>query len=138
MAKKHSLLSIGILVFFFYYCCCWETVVVMAESDSESKSQNMAAYKDPKQPLNVRIKDLMSRMTLAEKIGQMTQIDRTVASREVLKKYNIGMYYKKKKSTIVFLISFTVGFLMNKKKHRECIERWWQCSCKTSISRNMG
>ncbi|KAL0369458.1 UNVERIFIED_CONTAM: Lysosomal beta glucosidase [Sesamum angustifolium] len=33
-------------------------------------------YKDPKQPLNVRIKDLISRMSLEEKIGQMTQIER--------------------------------------------------------------
>lgn len=47
-------------------------------------------YKDPKQPLNARIKDLLSRMTLEEKIGQMVQIDRTVASSEVLKKYFIG------------------------------------------------
>lgn len=47
-------------------------------------------YKDPKQPLNVRIKDLLSQMTLEEKIGQMVQIDRTVASAEVLKKYFIG------------------------------------------------
>ncbi|CAK9173869.1 unnamed protein product [Ilex paraguariensis] len=47
-------------------------------------------YKDPKQPINTRIKDLMNRMTLEEKIGQMTQIDRTVASNEVMKKYYIG------------------------------------------------
>ncbi|KAJ7971913.1 Beta-glucosidase [Quillaja saponaria] len=47
-------------------------------------------YKDPKQPLNARIKDLMNRMTLEEKIGQMVQIDRSVASTEVLKKYFIG------------------------------------------------
>ncbi|XP_023891887.2 uncharacterized protein LOC112003897 isoform X1 [Quercus suber] len=47
-------------------------------------------YKDPKQPLNVRIEDLMSRMTLEEKIGQMVQIDRSVASAEVMKKYLIG------------------------------------------------
>ncbi|XP_059463602.1 uncharacterized protein LOC132192355 [Corylus avellana] len=47
-------------------------------------------YKDPKQPLNVRIKDLMRRMTLEEKIGQMVQIDRTVASAEVMKNYFIG------------------------------------------------
>nr|GEW19729.1 putative glycoside hydrolase family 3 C-terminal domain-containing protein [Tanacetum cinerariifolium] len=47
-------------------------------------------YKDPKQPMNVRIKDLMKRMTLEEKIGQMTQIDRSVASNEVMKKYFIG------------------------------------------------
>lgn len=136
MAKKHSLLPIGILVFFFYYCCCWETVVVMAESDSESKSQNMAAYKDPKQPLNVRIKDLMSRMTLAEKIGQMTQIDRTVASREVMKKYNIGKYYKKKKKKHHCFPCFFHHWFLD--EHREYIERRWQCSCKTSISRNMG
>uniref|UniRef100_A0A7N0RHQ9 Beta-glucosidase n=1 Tax=Kalanchoe fedtschenkoi TaxID=63787 RepID=A0A7N0RHQ9_KALFE len=47
-------------------------------------------YKDPKLPLNIRIKDLMKRMTLDEKIGQMVQIDRTVASLEVMKKYKIG------------------------------------------------
>lgn len=47
-------------------------------------------YKDPKLPVNVRIKDLMKRMTLAEKIGQMTQIERTVASADVIKNYLIG------------------------------------------------
>ncbi|KAL9665239.1 hypothetical protein QQ045_020653 [Rhodiola kirilowii] len=49
-----------------------------------------AKYKDPKQPLNTRIEDLMNRMTLDEKIGQMVQIDRTVASAEVMKNYKIG------------------------------------------------
>nr|CAA07070.1 beta-D-glucosidase [Tropaeolum majus] len=47
-------------------------------------------YKDPKKPLNVRIKDLMSRMTLAEKIGQMTQIERKEATPDVISKYFIG------------------------------------------------
>ncbi|XP_020104869.1 uncharacterized protein LOC109721592 isoform X1 [Ananas comosus] len=47
-------------------------------------------YKDPKQPLNVRINDLLSRMTLAEKIGQMSQIERENATAEVIKKYFIG------------------------------------------------
>ncbi|GAY39961.1 hypothetical protein CUMW_048370 [Citrus unshiu] len=47
-------------------------------------------YKDPKQPLHVRVNDLVSRMTLEEKIGQMTQIERGVASAEVMKKYFIG------------------------------------------------
>lgn len=47
-------------------------------------------YKDFKQPLNVRIKYLMSRMTLEEKIGQMTQIDYALASPEIIKKYHIG------------------------------------------------
>ncbi|KAG8376862.1 hypothetical protein BUALT_Bualt09G0108000 [Buddleja alternifolia] len=47
-------------------------------------------YQDPKHPISHRIKDLMSRMTLEEKIGQMTQIDRLVASSEVVKNYYIG------------------------------------------------
>ncbi|TXG73484.1 hypothetical protein EZV62_002063 [Acer yangbiense] len=47
-------------------------------------------YKDPKQPKNTRIKDLMSRMTLSEKIGQMVQLDRTAATAEIMKDYSIG------------------------------------------------
>ncbi|CAL1356563.1 unnamed protein product [Linum trigynum] len=47
-------------------------------------------YRDPKQPTNARIRDLMNRMTLQEKIGQMVQIERTVASPQVMKNYFIG------------------------------------------------
>ncbi|XP_057505960.1 uncharacterized protein LOC130789247 [Actinidia eriantha] len=65
----------GILVM-----CCW---AAMAEAE-------YMKYKDPKQPINARIKDLLKRMTLEEKIGQMSQIDRTVASEEVMKKYFLG------------------------------------------------
>lgn len=47
-------------------------------------------YKDPSQPITARVEDLLARMTLAEKIGQMTQIERSVATADVLKKYYIG------------------------------------------------
>lgn len=47
-------------------------------------------YKDPRQPVAVRVADLLSRMTLEEKIGQMVQIDRTVANPGILKSYFIG------------------------------------------------
>ncbi|CAL1404509.1 unnamed protein product [Linum trigynum] len=47
-------------------------------------------YKDPKQPVGARIKDLVKRMTLEEKIGQMVQIDLTVASSDVMKNYYLG------------------------------------------------
>ncbi|GAB2272553.1 hypothetical protein Dimus_007374 [Dionaea muscipula] len=57
---------------------------------SMSDAATYLKYKDPKQPLGARIKDLIGRMTLAEKIGQMTQIDRSVASTDVMKKYMIG------------------------------------------------
>uniref|UniRef100_A0A5B7A058 beta-glucosidase n=1 Tax=Davidia involucrata TaxID=16924 RepID=A0A5B7A058_DAVIN len=65
----------------FVLLCIWAAVTEAAE---------YMKYKDPKQPLNVRIKDLISRMTLEEKIGQMVQIDRQVASADVMKKYFIG------------------------------------------------
>jgi beta-glucosidase len=35
-----------------------------------------APYQDPRQPVNQRVRDLLSRMTLQEKIGQMTQTER--------------------------------------------------------------
>ncbi|KAK7372639.1 hypothetical protein VNO80_06026 [Phaseolus coccineus] len=47
-------------------------------------------YKDPTQSLNVRIEDLLKRMTLEEKIGQMVQIERSIATPQVMKKYFIG------------------------------------------------
>ncbi|XP_022764671.1 uncharacterized protein LOC111309915 [Durio zibethinus] len=59
----------------------WLVMVVGAE---------YVKYKDPKQPVAVRIKDLMSRMTLAEKIGQMIQIDRTVCTEQIVRDYSIG------------------------------------------------
>lgn len=48
-------------------------------------------YKDPNAPLPRRIDDLLRRMTLAEKIGQMLQIERAVATPEIVKDYFIGM-----------------------------------------------
>ncbi|XP_057981149.1 uncharacterized protein LOC131166577 [Malania oleifera] len=47
-------------------------------------------YKDPKQPIDERIKDLMGRMTLPEKIGQMVQIDRVNVTADIMKNYFIG------------------------------------------------
>jgi hypothetical protein len=47
-------------------------------------------YKDASKPVEARVTDLLGRMTLAEKIGQMTQIERLVASPQVLKDNFIG------------------------------------------------
>ncbi|KAI3447358.1 hypothetical protein Pfo_004023 [Paulownia fortunei] len=76
MARAPTFLIGGILVL-----CCWTAI---------ANAEEYMIYKDPNQPINNRIKDLMNRMTLDEKIGQMTQIERTVASEKVLKKYFIG------------------------------------------------
>lgn len=47
-------------------------------------------YRDANASVEARIKDLLSRMTLKEKIGQMTQIERQVATPEVVKDFSIG------------------------------------------------
>ncbi|KAL9230827.1 hypothetical protein vseg_006126 [Gypsophila vaccaria] len=68
----------------------WATILVLSCFWAPMTNAKYMKYKDPTQALNTRIKDLMGRMTLAEKIGQMTQIERSVASTEVMKKYFIG------------------------------------------------
>ncbi|XP_049931812.1 uncharacterized protein LOC116247610 [Nymphaea colorata] len=65
-------------------------VLVILASFGSTGLAGSDRYKDPTAPLNYRIKDLMRRMTLEEKIGQMTQIDRVVATPEIVKKYFIG------------------------------------------------
>ncbi|KAG6411937.1 hypothetical protein SASPL_124591 [Salvia splendens] len=47
-------------------------------------------YKDPLAPIEARIKDLLSQMTLPEKIAQMTQIERSVATPSAIKDLSIG------------------------------------------------
>uniref|UniRef100_M1A5N3 Beta-D-glucan exohydrolase n=1 Tax=Solanum tuberosum TaxID=4113 RepID=M1A5N3_SOLTU len=64
----------------FVLFCLW---AVSAEAE-------YLKYKDPKQPMSTRIKDLMKRMTLEEKIGQMSQIERRFASPDVMNQYFIG------------------------------------------------
>lgn len=47
-------------------------------------------YKNPNEPIDARVKDLLSRMTLREKAGQMTQIERHVASPSALRDLSLG------------------------------------------------
>ncbi|KAG4927614.1 hypothetical protein JHK85_054100 [Glycine max] len=46
-------------------------------------------YKNPKHSTDTRVEDLVSRMTLEEKIGQMLQVERKYVSADLLKKYFI-------------------------------------------------
>ncbi|GAV68161.1 Glyco_hydro_3 domain-containing protein/Glyco_hydro_3_C domain-containing protein [Cephalotus follicularis] len=65
-------------------------VVLLILFNTEISQAEYVRYKDTKQPVGARIKDLMSRMTLEEKIGQMVQIDRSVATADVMNTYFIG------------------------------------------------
>ncbi|XP_047307756.1 beta-glucosidase BoGH3B-like [Impatiens glandulifera] len=70
------------LLWLFFFLFCWQGATI-----SEAK---YVKYRDPKVAVDVRIRDLIRRMTLKEKIGQMIQIERTVASADVMKNHFIG------------------------------------------------
>ncbi|XP_075498914.1 uncharacterized protein LOC142537246 [Primulina tabacum] len=76
----------GMMRFSMYTSC----ILVLFLWASFAEAKNNMKYKDPKQPLEARIKDLVKRMTLEEKIGQMTLIEKDVATPDVVKKYFIG------------------------------------------------
>ncbi|XP_023884027.2 uncharacterized protein LOC111996303 [Quercus suber] len=75
-------ISTSFLAFFILVLCCCASNMVQATE--------YAVYKDPKQTLGARIKDLMKRMTIEEKIGQMVQIERANATAEIVNKFYIG------------------------------------------------
>ena len=46
-----------------------------------SAASTTAAYQNAKLPVKQRVRDLLGRMTLEEKVGQMTQAERAAATR---------------------------------------------------------
>ncbi len=68
--------------------CLLLLVVLMVSCTPKPKP---VLYKDPSQPVEVRVEDLLSRMTLDEKIGQMTQVEN----------FSISPYYLFPPSNIV-------------------------------------
>jgi beta-glucosidase len=51
-------------------------VAIAVAAPSAAPGADVLPYKDPTQPVSARVADLLSRMTLAEKVGQMTQAER--------------------------------------------------------------
>ena len=70
--------------------CLLVAAVLLPVAAAEKAKSEYVKYKDPKQPINERVDDLLSRMTLEEKIGQMSQIERANATTEVIEKYFVG------------------------------------------------
>ncbi|XP_024963560.1 uncharacterized protein LOC112503796 [Cynara cardunculus var. scolymus] len=74
--RSMSISSLGMMVLLWW-------LVVAAEADD-------VKYKDPNQPVAVRVTDLLGRMTMEEKIGQMVQIERVSATPDIMRHYFIG------------------------------------------------
>ncbi|KAL3530189.1 hypothetical protein ACH5RR_009511 [Cinchona calisaya] len=65
-------------------------LIFLCVSISSIQANDVLVYKDPKQPVEAGVNDLLQRMTLPAKIGQMTQLDRENITGDIIKKYNIG------------------------------------------------
>ncbi|KAL2926304.1 Beta-glucosidase BoGH3B [Bienertia sinuspersici] len=77
----------------FHVWCMINLMLICNASKSSAMAETYMKYKDEHQSVEARVQDLLSRMTLEEKIGQMTQIDRSVASFDVMKNYFIGSVF---------------------------------------------
>ncbi|RCV05631.1 hypothetical protein SETIT_1G098200v2 [Setaria italica] len=92
-SRSRSWAGVAAPLILWYFACVVVAAAAMASGGGgggEHRYGGAAKYKDPKQPLNTRINDLLRRMTLAEKIGQMSQIERENATADVMRNYFIG------------------------------------------------
>ncbi|XP_044970665.1 beta-glucosidase BoGH3B-like [Hordeum vulgare subsp. vulgare] len=55
-----------------------------------AQGEQRPLYKDPSAPVEARVRDLLGRMTLREKAGQMAQIERCVASPRAVAELGVG------------------------------------------------
>jgi beta-glucosidase len=64
---------------------------LLRSSEEPSSVPENALYKDPNQPIEARVADLLSYMTLEEKIGQMTLVERkSLLDQSHIEQYHIG------------------------------------------------
>jgi beta-glucosidase len=62
----------------------------VATTPSAATTIAVPLYKDTSQPVEKRVEDLLARMTLDEKIGQMIQIEHPYITPEDVSKYFVG------------------------------------------------
>ena len=63
---------------------------VSSRAPASAAAPSSANYNDPAQPVDARVEDLLSRMSLDEKIGQMTQAENNSITPEDVTRYYIG------------------------------------------------
>ena len=86
-----KILSFFLLSSFLLSACSEAVVTPLATTEAEaSVDLGPLIYTDPSQPVEARVEDLLKRMTLDEKIGQMTQVEKNSIQRGDITKYYIG------------------------------------------------
>ena len=85
------ILSFLLLLSFLLSACGEATVTPVPTTEAEAgEDPGEVIYTDPSQPVEARVEDLLKRMTLEEKIGQMTQVEKNSISAGDITKYYIG------------------------------------------------
>lgn len=85
------ILSIFLFFSFLLSACGAETVTpVITVEPATTPDLGAVIYTDPSQPVEARVEDLLKRMTLDEKIGQMTQVEKNSIAPGDITRYFIG------------------------------------------------
>ncbi|WP_407272433.1 glycoside hydrolase family 3 protein [Radiobacillus sp. PE A8.2] len=82
-----SVIVITTLVTVFIF---WDNPIKKEKVESNINTSDKLSYKDNALSIEERVSDLISRMTLEEKIGQMIQPERTAVTPKDVKRYGIG------------------------------------------------
>src|SRR5512146_890431 len=93
MKRIFSFLFFLFLVSLLLSACGTATPATVAPTESPvavSVDLGPVIYTDPSQPVEKRVEDLLARMTLDEKIGQMTQVEKNSIKAGDITKYFIG------------------------------------------------
>src|SRR5215213_3596183 len=88
-----TLLRASFLLSFFLSACGVQTPATSVAPGSlivATATAGNSIYTDPSQPVETRVEDLLKRMTLDEKIGQMTQVEKNSINPGDITKYSIG------------------------------------------------
>jgi beta-glucosidase len=86
-----QILSILLFLSLSISSCGEGTVTPLPTTESEAEVDLGAViYTDPTQPVEARVEDLLKRMTLDEKIGQMTQVEKNSIRTGDITRYYIG------------------------------------------------
>jgi beta-glucosidase len=91
-AKQHTIIIL-ILIISLVISSCGSgqlSVPTISPTSIPLPTSTVLNYKDPRQTVDVRVADLLSRMSLDEKIGQMTQVENNSISPENVAKNFIG------------------------------------------------
>jgi beta-glucosidase len=81
-----------LLLLSFILSACGEATVTPIPTTEPEAAEGLGPiiYTDPTQPVEARVEDLLKRMTLDEKIGQMTQVEKNSIAPGDITKYFIG------------------------------------------------